>query len=78
VKRPTIADIARRAGMSKGAVSYALHGQPGVSDATRERIMLIAEQVGWNPHTAALRCHRRHDRARAFRCLTGTVALSRA
>ena len=26
MKRPTIADIARRAGVSKGAVSYALHG----------------------------------------------------
>ena len=29
MKRPTIADIARRAGVSKGAVSYALNGQPG-------------------------------------------------
>ena len=31
MKRPTIADIAREAGVSKGAVSYALNGQPGVS-----------------------------------------------
>ena len=35
MRRPTIADIARRAGVSKGAVSYALNGQPGVSEATR-------------------------------------------
>jgi DNA-binding LacI/PurR family transcriptional regulator len=53
VKRPTIADIARRAGVSKGAVSYALDGQPGVSEATRRRIVAIAEEIGWNPHTAA-------------------------
>ena len=36
-RRATIADIAERAGVSKGAVSYALNGQPGVSDATRTR-----------------------------------------
>jgi DNA-binding LacI/PurR family transcriptional regulator len=53
VKRPTIADIARRAGVSKGAVSYALNGQPGVSEATRRRIVAIAEEIGWNPHSAA-------------------------
>jgi DNA-binding LacI/PurR family transcriptional regulator len=53
VKRPTIADIARRAGVSKGAVSYALNGQPGVSDATRRRILAIAEEIGWNPNSAA-------------------------
>jgi len=53
VKRPTIADIARRAGVSKGAVSYALNGQPGVSDATRQRILAIAREIGWNPNSAA-------------------------
>src|SRR5688572_481384 len=53
VKRPTIADIARRAGVSKGAVSYALNGQPGVSEATRRRILAIAEEIGFNPNSAA-------------------------
>ncbi|GAA2545548.1 LacI family DNA-binding transcriptional regulator [Winogradskya consettensis] len=53
MKRPTIADIARRAGVSKGAVSYALNGQPGVSDATRERIVAIAREIGFNPNSAA-------------------------
>lgn len=38
VPRVTISDIAKRAGVSKGAVSYALNGQPGVSDRTRERV----------------------------------------
>jgi DNA-binding LacI/PurR family transcriptional regulator len=53
VKRPTIADIAREAGVSKGAVSYALNGQPGVSEATRERIRAIADRTGFRASTAA-------------------------
>ncbi len=52
-KRPTIADIARQAGVSTGAVSYALSGQPGVSDTTRTRIVAIANEVGWRPNIAA-------------------------
>jgi DNA-binding LacI/PurR family transcriptional regulator len=51
--RVTIRDIAERAGVSKGAVSYALNGQPGVSDATRERIVSIAAELGWYPNRAA-------------------------
>lgn len=51
--RVTIKDIAERAGVSKGAVSYALNGQPGVSDSTRERILSIAEELGWYPNRAA-------------------------
>ena len=53
MKRPTISDIARRAGVSKGAVSYALNGQPGVSEATRQRILAIAKEIGFNPNSAA-------------------------
>ncbi|MEV4382177.1 LacI family DNA-binding transcriptional regulator [Streptosporangium sp. NPDC049644] len=53
MKRPTIADIARRAGVSKGAVSYALNGQPGVSEATRANILAISKELGWQPNSAA-------------------------
>lgn len=53
MKRPTIADVARRAGVSKGAVSYALNGQPGVSAATRQRILAIAAEIGFSPNSAA-------------------------
>jgi DNA-binding LacI/PurR family transcriptional regulator len=52
-KRPTIADIARRAGVSTGAVSYALNGQSGVSPHTRDRILHIADEIGWRPSIAA-------------------------
>jgi DNA-binding LacI/PurR family transcriptional regulator len=53
VKRPTITDIARIAGVTKAAVSFALNGQPGVSVATRQRILAIAEEIGFEPNSAA-------------------------
>ncbi|MEU6131772.1 LacI family DNA-binding transcriptional regulator [Saccharopolyspora sp. NPDC047091] len=48
MKRPTIIDIARQVGVSKAAVSYALNGRAGVSAATRERILDVAAQLGWD------------------------------
>ena len=53
MKRPTIADIAREAGVSKGAVSYALNDRPGVSDETRARILAIADRLGFRASAAA-------------------------
>lgn len=53
MNRPTMAAIARRAGVSKVAVSYALNGQPGVSEATRQRVLTIAEELGWVANEAA-------------------------
>ena len=52
-RRVTIADIAREAGVSKGAVSYALNGLPGVSASTRARVLAIANELGWYPNRAA-------------------------
>ncbi len=51
--RPTIADVALRAGVSKGAVSFALNGRPGVSSATRRRILGAADELGWRPNLRA-------------------------
>jgi DNA-binding LacI/PurR family transcriptional regulator len=52
-RRPTIADVALRAGVSKGAVSFALNGRPGVSPATRQRILGAADELGWRPNLRA-------------------------
>lgn len=51
--RVTINEIARRSGVSKGAVSYALNNRPGVSVATRERILQVARELGWAPNRTA-------------------------
>lgn len=53
VKRLTIADIAEAAGVSTGAVSYALNDKPGVSRSTRDRVLRIATELGWRPSSAA-------------------------
>lgn len=51
--RVTINDIADRAGVSIGAVSFALNGRKGVSDETRERVLRVADELGWAPASAA-------------------------
>ncbi len=48
-RKLTIADVARRAGVSKGSVSLAFNGRPGVSDDTRRRIVAVADELGWRP-----------------------------
>jgi DNA-binding LacI/PurR family transcriptional regulator len=51
--RTTMADIARRLGISKAAVSYALNGQPGVAAATRQQVLDVAAELGWYPSSSA-------------------------
>ncbi|MGA8113205.1 MAG: LacI family DNA-binding transcriptional regulator [Actinocatenispora sp.] len=41
--------MARAAGVSKGAVSFALNGRRGVSAETRDRILAAARALGWAP-----------------------------
>jgi DNA-binding LacI/PurR family transcriptional regulator len=52
-RRPTLVDVARRAGVSKGAASLALNGRPGVSETTRQRVLAIAQELGWSANSAA-------------------------
>src|SRR4051794_41827132 len=52
-RRPTIADVARRAGVSAAAVSFAVNDRPGVSPETRERILAAARELGWRPSANA-------------------------
>src|SRR3954471_17300901 len=52
-RRPTIADVARRAGVSAAAVSFAVNDRPGVSPETRARILAAARELGWRPSASA-------------------------
>lgn len=49
----TIFDVAKASGVSSSAVSYALNGKPGVSDATRAKVLKVARELGWKPNGAA-------------------------
>lgn len=53
VRPVTIVDLARETGLSIASVSYALNGKPGVSEATRARVLKSAELAGWAPNQAA-------------------------
>lgn len=61
---PTIADVARRAGVSKGLVSFALNDRPGVASDTRARILEVAREMGWTPSLRA----RALSTGRSFAC----------
>jgi DNA-binding LacI/PurR family transcriptional regulator len=51
--RPTIHDVASRAGTSKSLVSLALSGSPKVSEKSRARIEQAAAELGYRPNAAA-------------------------
>ena len=47
--RPRIADVAREAGVSKTAVSFAFNSPDRLSPDTAERIREVAEELGYPP-----------------------------
>jgi DNA-binding LacI/PurR family transcriptional regulator len=55
VPRPTAADVAARAGVSRTTVSYVLNDAPGQSfpQETREAVLRAAAELGYRPNLAA-------------------------
>lgn len=49
----TIRDVARRAGLSIAAVSYALNDKEGVREETKKKVRRIAEEMGYIPNSLA-------------------------
>ncbi|MEV0010676.1 LacI family DNA-binding transcriptional regulator [Streptomyces sp. NPDC047973] len=52
-RKPTIADVAQRAGVSRATVSFALNDRPGVAEETKVRILAAASELGWTPSRQA-------------------------
>lgn len=52
-KRPTAADVAARAGVSRQLVSLVIRDQPGASAATREKVFRAAAELGYQRDTRA-------------------------
>src|SRR4051794_19474601 len=48
-----IGEIARRAGVSRSTVSYALSGKRPVATATRKRIQHVIDELGYRPNATA-------------------------
>lgn len=51
----TLEHVAEAAGITKAAASYALTGKPEVSESTRERVLKIAKDLGYQPNLHAQR-----------------------
>lgn len=53
VRRVSMADVARLAGVSSQTVSRVSNGHPGVVDATRRQVLDAMVQLGYRPNSAA-------------------------
>ena len=60
-KRPTINDVAREAGVSKGTVSAVLNARDSVSDITRQRVLAVMGQLNYRPSERAGRSRSRRN-----------------
>ena len=49
----TIKDVAARAGVGLGTASRVINGAPGVSPATRSRVLAVVEELGYRPNRLA-------------------------
>jgi len=51
--QPNIREMARRLSLSKGTVSKALNGRPGIQASTRQRVLQAAKKYGYIPNRQA-------------------------
>ncbi|MFF1736336.1 LacI family DNA-binding transcriptional regulator [Streptomyces sp. NPDC058247] len=48
-----MADVAAKAGVSRALVSIVFRNQPGASQETRDRVLRVADEIGYRPDSAA-------------------------
>jgi LacI family transcriptional regulator len=69
---PTLADVARRAGVSEATVSYVLNDRPGVSEGRRLEVLRAARELGFRPNRVAQAL--RGGASRVFGVLLGELS----
>lgn len=52
-RRPTIRDVAEKAGVSPTTVSHTLNGKGWIRPETAQRVRAVAEEIGYRPHSIA-------------------------
>src|SRR5688500_7222154 len=55
MRNNTLADVARRAGVTKSTVSFAFSGKRKISESTRQRVFQIAQELNYEPNPHAQR-----------------------
>lgn len=66
IARPTLAELARAAGVNKSTASRALRGDRAIGSETRERIQQLADALHYEPNASARRLYRAQTDVLAF------------
>ena len=61
-RRPTMGDVANHLGVSRALVSIVMRGVEGASDATRQRVLEAAAELGYRPDSLAQGLRRNRSR----------------
>ena len=73
-RNATLFDIADALGISTGTVHRALHNHPGVSAATRNRVLQVSKSLGYRPNLAARFLSQRKQFRISVNTLRGTTS----
>lgn len=73
-RNATLFDIADALGISTGTVHRALHNHPGVSAATRNRVLQVSKSMGYRPNLAARFLSQRKKFRISVNTLSGTTS----
>lgn len=75
MSQPTMADVAKQAGVSKNTVSLALRDSPRVAEETRQRVIETAKFMGYrlNPTVAHLMAQLRQSQSPGFRATLAII-----
>lgn len=52
-KKPTLKDVAKKAGVSVSTVSYVINNNPSISTAVRKKVQRVVENIGYIPNSNA-------------------------